>query len=130
MLSTRKPTASGSRPAKRQDSEEEARSADADAQNRIGKGKYWLEKVAEMGEKKRVTESEGKSLTLEKNACFWLQRELNSMVKELTETSVLFLLTSSPAAPNALGHQGLVLWKTIFPWPGVEASGLEMIQAQ
>lgn len=52
------------------------------------------------------------------------------MVKELTETSVLFLLTSSPAAPNALEHQGLVLWKTIFPWPGVEASGLEMIQAQ
>lgn len=52
------------------------------------------------------------------------------MVKELTETSVLFLLTSSPAAPNPFGHQGLVLWKTIFPWPGVEASGLEMIQAQ
>ena len=52
------------------------------------------------------------------------------MVKELTETSVLFLLTSSPAAPNPFGHQVLVLWKTIFPWPGVEASGLEMIQAQ
>lgn len=124
MLSTRKPTASGSRLAKRPDSEEEARSADADAQNRTGKGKYWLEKAAELGgKKKRVTKSEGKSLTLERNACFWLQQEL-------TETMVLFLLTASPAAPNPFGHQGIVLWKTIFPWPGVEASGLEMIQAQ
>lgn len=59
MLSTRKPTASGSRLAQRQDSEEEARSADADTQDRTGKGKYWLEKVAE-----------GKSLTREKNAWF------------------------------------------------------------
>ena len=67
---------------------------------------------------------------MRENACFWLQREFNSMVKELTETLVLFLLTSSPAAPNPFGHQGLVLWKTIFPWPGVEASGLEIIQAQ
>lgn len=39
VLSTRKPTASGSRQAQRQDSEEEARPADADA-GQTGKGKY------------------------------------------------------------------------------------------
>ena len=53
MLSTRKPTASGSRLAQRQDSEEEARSAGADAEDRTGRGKYWLEKVAELGKKKK-----------------------------------------------------------------------------
>lgn len=53
VLSTRKPTASGSRLAQRQDSEEEARSAGADAEDRTGRGKYWLEKVAELGEKKK-----------------------------------------------------------------------------
>lgn len=46
--------------------------------------------------KKRVTKSEGNSLTLEKNACFWLQRKFNSMVKGLTETMVLFLLRPTP----------------------------------
>lgn len=47
VLSTRKPTASGSTLAQKQDSEEEARSADADAEDRTGNGKYWLEKAAE-----------------------------------------------------------------------------------
>lgn len=41
-------------------SEEEARSADADAQNRTGKGKYWLERQQSWGEKKRVTKSRRK----------------------------------------------------------------------
>lgn len=69
MLSTRKPAASGSRLAQRQDSEEEARSADADVEDRTGKGKYWLERAAELENKqtnkqKGATKSEGKSLTL------------------------------------------------------------------
>lgn len=49
VLSTRKPTASGSTLAQKQDSEEEARSADADAEDRTGNSKYWLEKAAEFG---------------------------------------------------------------------------------
>ena len=49
-------------------------------------------------------------------------------VKELTETTVLFLLTSSPAAPNPFGHQGLVLWKTVFSRPRGAGDGLRMIQ--
>lgn len=45
-LANRKPAASGSRLAQRQDSEEAARSAGAEMEDRIGRGKYWLEKAA------------------------------------------------------------------------------------
>lgn len=47
-LAIRKPAASGSRLAQRQDSEEEARSAGAEVEDRTGRGKYWLEKAAQL----------------------------------------------------------------------------------
>lgn len=51
MVSTRKPTASGSGLAQRWDSKEEAKSADTDSQDRTRKGKYRLEKEAQLENK-------------------------------------------------------------------------------
>lgn len=45
-LANRRPAVSESRLAQRQDSEEAARSAGAEVEDRIGRGKYWLEKAA------------------------------------------------------------------------------------
>ena len=35
----------------------------------------------------------------------------------------------SSSGPQPFWHQGLVLWKAIFPWTGGGGDGFEMIQA-
>lgn len=80
MLSVRKPTALGSRLTQRQDSEEEASSTDAETEDRTGKGKYWLEKAAELEnktkQKEQPSQKEKKSNIREKNACSGCRRGL------------------------------------------------------
>lgn len=94
MLSVRKPTASGSRLTQRQDSEEEASSTDAEAEDRTGKGKYWLEKAAELENKTKQKEQPSpkeKESNIREKCMLWLQKGFSSRVKGLTETWVLLL---------------------------------------